>query len=386
MPVALGFKGEQSILERYERDRASLRLKTMVALGVLLVLVLFSLCTGTSRFGLLYSPLEVVGCYGTWLQLNVVALIDPSVLLHKTELLEQYPMYYEVIARLAYTFITVVCGMLLAVAGMLYQNVFRNPIAAPSMLGVTSGISFGCMMMVWVFGQAAASATFYDLRFAFCFVGGVVVLLIVLALGGLVSGKRTLNMLDVMLVATILTGILNAVINYVVNSVFSDTEWTAYFEVSNVTDLTFTPLSLGVLVVVSLLCCIPVFWTRFQMNAVAFSDQEMRLLGVSPVKLRLIALACGSLMIVVAQTYVGTAAMISLVVPFVSRGIFGAEFRRQAIGNVLIGAIVLLACRILISFIPFVGDGVPLGTMVSLVTLPAFAWVMVVAQRQWNNN
>jgi ABC-type Fe3+-siderophore transport system permease subunit len=77
--------------------------------------------------------------------------------------------------------------------------------------------------------------------------------------------------------------------------------------------------------------------------------------------------------------------MVSLVVPFAARAVFGSEFRKQLLGNVLLGALVLLVCRDLVSCIPFVGDGVPLGTMVTFVTLPAFVWVMAIAQRQWND-
>ena len=75
--------------------------------------------------------------------------------------------------------------------------------------------------------------------------------------------------------------------------------------------------------------------------------------------------------------------MLSLVVPHVSRAFFGADFRKQFAGDVLIGVFLLLACRVILSFLPFVGSMLPIGTVVSVLVLPAFVWILAMQQRSW---
>lgn len=290
-------------------------------------------------------------------------------------------MYFEVATRVVYTVVTLVCGALLALSGMLYQNVFRNPIAAPTMLGVTSGVTCGMVALVAVFGTQALYLT--GQRYLYCFVGGLAVLVLVMGLGRLASGPRGLNLVDMLLVGTIVSSLLGTTVSYVVNYRFTDSQWLVYYAVSNATDLDASPFSLAVLAAATLASVGPVAALRFRMNAIALSDQETRLLGIRPTGLRALALASGSLMILTAQTLCGAVSMVSLVVPFLARAVYGSEFRRQMAGNVLIGALVLLVCRDIVSAIPFVGTGVPLGTAVTVVTLPAFAWVMAVFQKQW---
>lgn len=384
--IAQGVEGKVSFDEAerlFRVDRMSVRRKNLIFGGVLLLVVLFSLCQGVSVVGLVYSPLDVLGCYAAWIKLNIGSIFVPSLVLEKTAVLEAYPMFYEVTTRFSYTFITVVCGVMLAVSGMLYQNVFRNPIAAPTMLGVSNGISVGQVLLVWVYGTAAAYRT--SERYAFCLIGGALVLAVVIIGGKIAGGKRPLNVVDMMLVGTIVSSLLGTVINYVVNYLFTDTYWQAYYNLNNAIDLDASPFSLAVLTVAALITFAPVMAFRFRMNCIAFSDDDMRLFGIDPTALRVVALVCGSVMILVAQTFCGTVSMVSLVVPFIARAVYGSEFRRQMMGNVLIGALLLLVCRDLVSLIPFVGTGVPLGTMVTFVTLPAFCWVMAAAQKQWGD-
>jgi iron complex transport system permease protein len=369
--------------ERYRTDRARRRRKNAAFAAALALLMLVSLCLGVSQTGLFYTPAQVWGCLAAWFRLNVVGLFVPSVALEKTALMAANPMYHEVVTRMAYTVVTVVCGAMLACSGMLYQNVFRNPIAAPTMLGVQNGVSLGLVAFVWVFGTRAPYLDGW--RYAFCFAGGLATLALVAAGGKVASGKRPLNLVDMLLVGTIVSQLAGTVVNYVVNYLFTSDYWLAYYELNNATDLDASAGTVLFALAVAAVSFAPVVLFRFRMNCVAFSDADMRLFGVNPTAMRFVALAAGSLMILTAQTLCGTVSMVSLVVPFAARAVFGSEFRKQLLGNVLLGALVLLVCRDLVSCIPFVGDGVPLGTMVTFVTLPAFVWVMAIAQRQWND-
>ena len=81
--------------------------------------------------------------------------------------------------------------------------------------------------------------------------------------------------------------------------------------------------------------------------------------------------------------FVGPASSFALVIPFLSRLAFGSEFRKQLWGNVLLGMAVLLVCRDLSALIPFVGVGIPIGTIAGVITLPVFIWATLFARKAW---
>ena len=384
----------QKAVQRRVEDKLDLRHKTLILVAILVVLGGLSSCIGVTanqytNQGLpveLYSPLDVLSCYAMWIKINIGGFFWPAFAVGSTNVVTQLPMYYEVTTRVIYIITSIICGVMLSVSGMLYQNVFRNPIAAPTMLGVSSGIQLGCLLLVVMLGGEAVATSNNWLRIVFSLLGGLVVLLLVMGAGKAASGKRRgLNLVDMLLVATMLTTMVNAIINYVTNYVFTAELWEVYYDLTNVTEMDTTAIGMVVLIVVAVVSFIPVYLYRFQLNGIAFSDETIRLLGINASFLRLVALGCGSIMIIVAQTYMGTVSLVSLVVPFISRGLFGSEFRRQMVGNVLLGAILLLFCRDIVSLIPFVGDGVPVGTVVTFVLLPAFAWVTAMAQKQWRD-
>ena len=146
-----------------------------------------------------------------------------------------------------------------------------------------------------------------------------------------------------------------------------DTHWYALLALFLLTIISVTPIAL----------------LRFRLNALSFDEADMRMLGVNSRRIQIIALICATVMMIVAQVSVGTVAMLALVVPHVSRMVFGAEFRKQFVGSMLIGALLLVASRVLLSFVPYVGDILPVGTVVSILVLPAFVWILATQQRSW---
>ncbi|MBS5450051.1 MAG: iron ABC transporter permease [Coriobacteriia bacterium] len=364
--------------------RARVRRINFALLGALVLVTLVSLCQGVSTQGLLYSPADVLGCYAGWFKLNVGVLFQPSLALERPVILATYPMYDEVITRVTYTVISVGCGALLAIAGMLYQVVFRNPIAGPGLLGVSSGATAGIVALVAVFGYQATYRTAE--RYLFAFVGGIAVLAIVLGLGKLACGRRRgLDLVDVLLVATIVSSLVGTVTSYVVNYKFTDAEWSAYYDLDAALVVDASPFTLAFLGIGALVSLVPVVALRFRMNSLSFPDEDARLLGIRVRPLRALALAAGSVMLLVGQTLVGGVGMASLVVPYLSRALYGAEFGRQLVGNALLGALVIALCRVIVSFIPFVGYGIPVGTAATFVLLPGFVWVMTSAQKSWGD-
>lgn len=364
-------------------DRRKLRFKVLAAGAVLVAAVVFSLCTVPYLKGLV-SPLEVLSCYLLWAQQLAVSLTDPTNVLDPAAVMESCPTYYATMNQVAVTFITVVSGVLLAVAGALYQHVFRNPIASPTMLGVSSGIRLGIAVMVLLFGVAAQELI--ELRYLFTYGFVIAALAVIFAFGRLMSGKgRELNVVNLLLVGTIVNQLIGVFITYITWYVFDTDQFDAFNYISEAVTVDSTLLSLLLLVIGCVVSIVPVIALRFRLNVLSFGEQDMKMLGVNPNGIRLAALVCGTVMIVSAQINTGNVAMVSLVVPFVSRYLFGAEFGKQLWGNVLLGAAVLLVCKCILLLLPLsLTTVMGVGPVVNFVVMPVFVWMIATQQRGWS--
>lgn len=360
-------------------DQRILRNKTITC-GVVLVLVfLLGLCFSSTNYSF-YSPVEVLSCYGAWFTQTFGSLAGNA--LTQTELVTAYPHYYDITSQFAVMAITVLCGVLLSLAGCLYQLAFRNPIAAPTMLGVSNGIRVGLMVLVLQYGVTAEVLT--KQRYVYAYIGAVVVLMLVFALTKLTVGrKKQINVVDMLLVGSLLSQGLGTVVTYINNYVFSDTDIQTYQNISEVLQVNTEPISYFMLALACAISIVPVLVLNFRFNILSFEDEEARLMGVDPRRLRFVALFCGTIMIIAAQIHVGMVSMVALVVPHVSRYLFGAEFRKQFWGNIFIGATLMVVARTIVSAVPFVGYGLPIGTIVNFLVMPVFVWMLAIQQRSW---
>ena len=357
-----------SIIEA--KDAASVRIKLIVLVAALVVMCLFCLCFSTAARWFV-SPAHVIECYGLWFQQLYCSFADPGSVLAPIEITTIIPDYYQVINQAGVTFVTALSGCLLALAGTLYQNVFRNPIASPSMLGVSSGIQVGLVILVAIFGLEAAGM--FATRYLFCYVAVIIVLALVFALSKLMTIRgQSVSTMNILLVAMMVAALADIVSAYISAYFFDIDQWFVYSGLVEVVAVNTSTTAIAVLVGSTIISVIPVALLRFRLNMLSFSDADMRLLGVKPSVLRAIALVCGTIMMLASELAVGTVALISLVVPNISRALFGAEFRRQFAGNCLIGACLLTLCRIISFMVPYVSGGFPIGVVVSFVVLPAF--------------
>ena len=135
-----------------------------------------------------------------------------------------------------------------------------------------------------------------------------------------------------------------------------------------------------------LVALIPLILIRFSMNAVSFSADEARCIGLNTFRLSLLALVCGTFLVVIAILFCGDVGMLALMIPFLCRALFGADFRDQLFSCLVFGAAFLLVCRIVAICCSFTHatQFFTLGTIVSLLTAPFFMFVIARGRRGWN--
>ncbi len=373
-----------------KRDERALRRKVALSVVLLIAACFFSLCfmgaAGQyypySGAYAVYTPAEVASAL--WMHVyNAAASITHAFpAMPQSWLVDNMPGYYAIFSKLEVVGITLISAVLLSVSGMLYQNVFKNPIAGPGMLGVGSGVSLGVASLVFVYGPVATSMV--KERYIVCYAAGAAILVFVILAGKRLSGKgRPYDIVTLLLVGSILSQLLGSVVSYLTLFAMDEERYLAYYNISQMLTVDTSTLSWVVLGVAAVASFVPVYCLRFKMNALSFRDEEMRMFGVNAIALRSVALICGAIMILAAQIHVGAVGLVSLCVPFLARSWFGCEFRHQLIGSICIGTVLLVVCRTLVDMIPFVGNGLAIGSLVSVVMLPLFLIVMARQARAW---
>lgn len=375
---------------RLRFERADMRWKVVLCVAVLAVLVFFSLClTGAAgqyylgSYGYAtYSPFQVA--YVLYLHAyNAIGSLthwfDPY---SSQWLLDNAEGYWAIFNRLGVIVITMLCAVLLSISGMLYQNVFKNPIAGPGMLGVSSGVTLGMMILVAVWGTGAVSML--QERYLLCYGLGALILVFVIFAGWKLSGRgRPFDVVTMLLIGSILAQLIGFVVSFMTLFVMDDASYDVYFELSQMLTVDTSELSWACLFIAILASFVPVYLLRFHMNALGLDETEMRLLGLSGVRLRGVALVCGAIMILAAQIHVGMVGLVSLVVPLVARRLFGGEFGKQMVGCACLSTILLVVCRDIADLIPFVGDGIAIGSVVGVAMVPVF---LLIVARQTRRN
>lgn len=383
----IGMKESNALMAR---ERFAFATKVLICVVAIIVLAFLSLGVMGAAGDLypysqrydLYSPLQVGSVLFEHVY-NALAGLTHQFAPHSNEWIRaNVSGYWAVPRRASVIGITIICAELLAVSGMLYQNVFRNPIAGPGMLGVTSGVSLGMMVLVALY-HAAAPSMLYE-RYAMCYGFAAIILAVVLVAGKRLSGKgKPYDIVTMLLIGSILSQLIGFVVSYVTLFVMEEDDYLVFYTLSQMLTVSTSLISWVTLGIAAVASFVPIWLNRYKLNALAFDDQESRLLGVNPVRLRALALVCGAIMILAATIHVGAVALVSLVVPFISRSVFGCEFNKQLIGNLCISPLLLLFCRNLTDLVPFIGEGLALGSIVSVVALPLFVVLMARYVRGW---
>jgi iron complex transport system permease protein len=266
----------------------------------------------------------------------------------------------------------ILIGAALAAAGAAYQNMFRNPLVSPDILGVSAGAAVGAVLGIFLSLNIIAIQLL-----AFAFGLGAVGLVYVTA-----SAVRGHDPLLVLVLAGVVIGALLgacvALMKYLAdpyNQLPAITFWLlgSLAAASGDDVWTIVPLVLASLV--------PMWLLRWRINLLALDDEEARALGVSTGRIRLIVIAAATLMTSAAVAISGVVGWIGLVIPHFARMLVGPDFSRLLPTAIILGAAFLLAVDTLARTVAQIE--IPLGVLTAFVGTPLFLWQLATARRGW---
>ncbi|MBC7622728.1 MAG: iron ABC transporter permease [Aeromicrobium sp.] len=274
--------------------------------------------------------------------------------------------------RVAAAFIV---GAALAAAGAAYQNLFRNPLVSPDILGVSSGAALGAVAGIFLALPILAIQ-------GLAFIGGLVAVGAIYVVANNLSSMRgghdpilTLVLTGVVIGSLLGSGI--ALTKYLADP-YNQLPAITYWLLGSFASVTKQELAVALPVVV--LATLPLVALRWRINLLALPDDEARALGQDVAQLRLIVIVSATLMTAAAVAICGIVGWVGLVVPHAVRLLVGAEFSRLLPLSMLIGGTFMLAVDTLARTMAQIE--VPPGVLTAAIGTPAFIWLMAVTYRR----
>ena len=266
----------------------------------------------------------------------------------------------------------VLIGASLAISGAAYQAMFVNPLVSPSILGVLSGAGFGAAVgMFFKFNEYLIQLSTFGFGFLAVAVAlGVSVLysrsgsVIVLVLGGVISGSLFTSLLSVLKYAADPNDALPAITYFLMGSLG--------FASKSFIEILILPMCAGVLLLAL---------SGKYLNALSLGEEEAKSLGVNTARVKIFIILVATFVSALSVTIAGIIGWIGLIVPHIARFIFGADNRAVLARSAMIGAIFLLFCdsfsRLIFTF------EIPIGIVTSLFGIPMFIIVLRRAKRSF---
>lgn len=262
--------------------------------------------------------------------------------------------------RVPRTLIAFAVGGSLGVAGAVMQAVTRNPLADPSILGISQGASLGVAIAVTYLGLSSPDEFVW-----FAFLGALLAALLVFAIGSV--GQDGASPVKLALAGVVLTALLSAWTSTLL-LLNRDTLDAVRFWVAG----SVTGRDLDVLAIVSPFMAIGVVACIFlghQLNVLAMGEDNARSLGMNTSRTRLIALAFVILITGAAVAVAGPIGFVGLAVPHFAKGMIGSDFRWVLPYSFVLGVILLLGADIIGRLIVRPGE-LPVGIVTALVGAP----------------
>jgi iron complex transport system permease protein len=277
--------------------------------------------------------------------------------------------------RVPKAFTSILVGAGLSLSGLLMQTLFRNPLAGPFVLGISSGASLGAALLLMGTSLLAGYTAFgflSDVSLAIAAsVGSFLVLLVVM-----IVAQRAKDTMALLIIGLMFGSITSAIVS--VLAYFSSAENLQRFifwSFGSVGNLSMNQLLLlGGIVLLGVLLSIS---SIKSLNAFLLGEHYAQSLGVSLNKSRLIIIIATGLLAGGITAFAGPIAFVGLAVPHLTRQIFDTMEHKVLIPAVMLyGAILMLLCDTLAQ-LPNSASVLPINAITSLVGAPVVIWLLV---------
>ena len=276
--------------------------------------------------------------------------------------------------RLPKAITALLTGAALSVSGLLMQTLFRNALAGPDVLGVSSGAGLGVALLTLLSGT-----TLYPFietlgsmaQVLMAVFGALLVLLLILSVSARISDSVTI------LVLGMIFGYVTGAAITVLQS-FADPDSLKLFitwTFGSLSNVTWDKMPLLALFVIS--GVMVVFFLQKPLNTLLLGERYAASTGMNVQKIRLIIIITTAIITGVVTAFSGPIAFVGVVIPHFARSLFGTVNHKTIIpATLLLGAILLIGCDI-ISQIPLSNRSLPINAVTALFGAPMIVWIVL---------
>ena len=275
--------------------------------------------------------------------------------------------------RLPKMLTAILAGASLSVAGLMMQTLFRNPLAGPYILGVSSGASLGVafvtMLGTLAFSPLRLIASSPNSLIAAAIIGSMLTMLLVMLIARRIRSNVTL-----LIVGMMVGNIAGALVNMIQN--FANPDSLKLFVVWTLGSLSGVGWSeLSTLAIGIAIAAIFVLLLIKPLNGLLLGEDYARGLGINVERTRWMMVVSSCLLAGSVTAFCGPIAFIGVAVPHIARGIFATSNHRLTVpASALIGANILLICDILCNLSTY---SLPISTMSALFGAPIILWIVL---------
>ena len=279
-------------------------------------------------------------------------------------------------SRLPQALTAMVAGAGLAISGLQMQTVFHNPLAGPSVLGISNGASLGVAFVVLATGSlggvalSSLGAVGNAAISLAAIIGSLSVMALIVWVSQRVSGNATLLIIGVMIgyVATAIIGVLKY---------FSNEEDIRAYVVWGLGSFSRVSGNQMGLFVIMMLILIPLSMLTIKtLNILLLGEQYARNLGLNIKRARLTVIGCSGVLVAIVTAYCGPIMFLGLAVPHLCRAIWHTSDHRILMpATMLTGACLALICN-LVARMPGFEGALPVNSVTALVGAPIIASVL----------
>jgi iron complex transport system permease protein len=303
--------------------------------------------------------------------LQVLAIVLSKTGIHLPVAYEENMSAVIWVIRLPRVVLGVLIGAGLGAAGAALQGMYRNPLADPGLIGVSSGASLAAVLMIVLQGKVPLLQGFYALNFA-AFAGAALVTVFIFRIsqsnGQAMIGTMLLAGIAVRALCESVTGFMTYIANN--DQLRSITFWS----LGSLGGATWQMVS-GILPFIVLpLVMLPGLAPA--LNLLALGEREAMHSGVQLGKLKAMLVILATMSVAAGVAVAGIIGFIGLIVPHIVRQFTGPDYRQVIPGAALSGAILLtvadLICRTVIA-----PAELPVGIITALIGAPFFIWLIL---------
>lgn len=276
--------------------------------------------------------------------------------------------------RLPRVLLALLVGSALALSGCVMQGLFRNPLADPGLLGISSGAALAVAFWLVLPISVPVLVALYAPMLA-AFIGSLAVMAVIFVLSKAGDGSLS-RLLLVGIAINALCGALVGMLSWLSND--TQLRQLSLWGMGSLGQAEWPTLLVSATLIIP--SSLVVWWMAARLNLLQLGDEEAHYLGVNVRVLQRVLLLCSAVLVAASVAISGVIGFIGLVVPHLMRMWLGPDHRGLIPGSLLAGAILLLIADTLARTVAAPAE-MPVGLLTSLLGAPWFLWLIFRQER-----